>query len=419
MTKAQAAEILGVPANASAAEVRRRYQELFTDLQVRLTNAPTAQLRKRYQEGLRDSRTACEVLAPGALGGSAADDLPSAQPSEPAGTPEPQLSGHGAPPPRAAAATSPGLPISTVVFAGAAVAFATLAAFLWADRGKGPAPSPSATATARPRPPKEQLTGSLEFVRIPASTFLRGCTVGDSDCYENEFPRHSVRISRDYELMNAEVTVRQFGLFVAGTGYETDAERAGTSRVWGETEMKEMQGLSWHHPSFHQEEDHPVVHVSWNDAAEFCSWIGGRLPSEAEWELAARGGADGERYPWGGEPLYDQANYGAEGGGPATRGRDVWLRTNPVKAFAGNGFGLYGMSGNVWEWCADWAGADYDGASPRADPEGPPKGEWRIQRGGSWVVRPKFVRVSHRHWESPAYRDGDTGFRCARGAPGA
>ncbi len=154
MTKAQAAEILGVPANASAAEVRRRYQELFTDLQVRLTNAPTAQLRKRYQEGLRDSRTACEVLAPGALGGSAADDLPSAQPSEPARMPSPAERSAWVPSvTRGGAGESPGLSRGTVVLGGIAIALATVAAFLGVERAARRDPPPVApVAQVTPTP---------------------------------------------------------------------------------------------------------------------------------------------------------------------------------------------------------------------------------------------------------------------------
>ena len=139
--------------------------------------------------------------------------------------------------------------------------------------------------------------------------------------------------------------------------------------------------------------DHPVVHVSWNDAAAYCSWAGERLPTEAEWEYAARGGLEQARYPWG-----DELHAGRRCTG-ATSGRarfptdntadDGYLGTAPVDAFAPNGFGLYNVAGNVWEWCADWFSAD-PRAGRRVDPRGPARGDARVIRGGSYLCHDSY-----------------------------
>ncbi len=171
-------------------------------------------------------------------------------------------------------------------------------------------------------------------------------------------------------------------------------------------------------PSFNPdwtEPDHPIVNVTWEDAKTYCEWAGGRLPTEAEWEYAARGGQQGLKYPWGNEVSHEQANYGADKccSGLAA-GRDQWEYTSPVGSFPESEFGLYDMAGNVSEWLADWYDEDYYKNAPIVDPQGPASGELRVLRGGSWVNNPEVLRTSNRFRDQPDLRVSNVGFRCAR-----
>ena len=230
----------------------------------------------------------------------------------------------------------------------------------------------------------------LPWVRIPAGTFQMGCVADDTGCLDSERPRHEVTLSQPFDLMATEVTLRQYEAFIRTTGYPPPAA-----------------------PDFLQDPDHPVVFLSWNDAAAFCDWARGRLPTEAEWEYAARAGHDGRFYSWGNELSRDFANFGAgdccDG---ATGGRDEWLNTAPVGSFPANDFGLYDMTGNVWEWVGGWMGT-YP-ADTVVDPRGAETGRLRVMRGASWLNFPAVLRLSVRLPFSPSGRTSNVGARCAR-----
>jgi iron(II)-dependent oxidoreductase len=235
------------------------------------------------------------------------------------------------------------------------------------------------------------------MILIPAGTFTMGCVPGDAHCKEDERPPHPVMLGAFY-MDATEVTVGEYGKCVdAGRCMRPNAD--GGICNWGR--RTERNG-------------HPVNCVDWNMAAAYCEWKGGRLPSEAEWEYAARGGHEGWTYPWGGEPAdcgraVMFCNRNKQAGG--------WERsTAPVGSKEANGYGLYDMAGNVSEWCSDWFDEDYYSRSPSADPSGAPSGRYRVRRGGSWDDASSFLRISRRHWLPPDQWIPDVGFRCVRSA---
>lgn len=245
---------------------------------------------------------------------------------------------------------------------------------------------------------------------------------------EDEYPAHRVTLKPFY-LDATEVTNEEFAQFISVTHYQTDAEKQGSAWVFkqGQKDWEETKGADWRHPlgpdsTITNLMNHPVMNVSWQDAAAYAKWAGKRLPTEAEWEYAARGGRAGQFYPWGnqlkpqGKPL---ANFWQGVWPNENKLEDNFYYTAPVASFAPNDFGLYDLIGNVWEWTADWYGADYYAHSPTRDPKGPRKGEMRVARGGSWFCSENYCgayRVGFRGQSPIDSGFNNVGFRCARSA---
>jgi formylglycine-generating enzyme required for sulfatase activity/predicted Ser/Thr protein kinase len=234
----------------------------------------------------------------------------------------------------------------------------------------------------------------LEYVWIPKGEFQMGCVPNDPDCDPDEKPRHAVTLTKGFWMGRTDVTVAAYESFVGATG--------------GKMPEAPEFNPSW------RERSHPVVNVSWDEASAFCEWVGGRLPTEAEWEYAARAGKDGNRYPWGDTIDHADANYGSDDGrGGLAQGADRWVNTSPVGSFPANDWGLVDMSGNVLQWTKDWYAQTYYGSSAPADPHGPISGIMHIFRGGAWTTPAKMLRSSWRFWGTPDARRDFIGFRCA------
>lgn len=247
------------------------------------------------------------------------------------------------------------------------------------------------TSAPAPVPPvrktPEKMTARISWMKIVGGVYTMGDTVGDLP--EICRPAHTVTVS-SFELSRDEIAVRQYAVFLQAAGYPPPPE-------W-ETQQENPE--------------RPVVYVSWHDAEAFAKWAGGRLPTEAEWEYAARGGIEGAKYPWGDDPANGRANcrHPFEGG-------TVWKKyLTAAGMFPANRFGLNDMAGNVWEWCADWDGS-YSGADG-VNPTGNVSGSKRIVRGGGWNSGESAVRVAIRGANDPATRAPHIGFRIARGGRG-
>ncbi|MGA9116055.1 MAG: formylglycine-generating enzyme family protein [Bacteroidota bacterium] len=244
-----------------------------------------------------------------------------------------------------------------------------------------------------------------EMVLVEGGWFEMGSNDGDRD----EKPVHRVYVS-SFHMDRYEVTVGEFGRFVEATSYRTDAEKEGYSVIFDGSRLEQLKGINWRHNSRGEEAKgeglrHPVVHVSWNDASAYARWAKKRLPTEAEWEYAARGGSRSRGYTYSGSNTPgDVAWYNENSGG----------RTHPVGQKQPNELRLYDMSGNVMEWCADRYGADYYGKSPERDSKGPTSGGSRVVRGGSWYSGAQYLRSSDRFRSFSSVRGLYNGFRCSR-----
>jgi formylglycine-generating enzyme required for sulfatase activity len=302
-----------------------------------------------------------------------------------------------------------------------------------------------ATATHRgpglaaPEVPTAALTTTDGMLRLPGGTFLMGSDDVQAYPADGEGPVRAVSL-RPFWIDATAVSNARFDEFVASTGYVTDAERFGWSFVFhgllpddfedtraaaAAPWWRQVFGVDWRHPEGPHSDvaarmDHPVIHVSWTDARAYCRWAGNRLPTEAEWEYAARGGLEQRRFPWG-----DALTPGGEHRMNVWQGtfptlntaEDGYLATAPVDAFPPNAYGLYNMTGNVWEWCADWFSRTYHRAGPRDNPLGPPSGEQRVMRGGSYLCHASYCRryrCAARSGNAPDSTSGNLGFRCVR-----
>jgi formylglycine-generating enzyme required for sulfatase activity len=276
------------------------------------------------------------------------------------------------------------------------------------------------------------------MVALPGGTFSMG--TADQWTYpdDGEGPVHEVTLS-PFWIDATAVTNRQFAQFVAATGFRTDAEHYGWAFVFGgllpddfeptrgvaaAPWWRQVYGADWVHPEGPQSTvddrgDHPVVQISWRDATAYCAWAGVRLPTEAEWEYAARGGLDGAVFPWGNdrEPGGEHRMNVWQGTFPTDNSLDDgFLGTAPVDTYAPNAFGLHNMTGNVWEWCADWYDPGYYARSSPHDPNGPEQGQARVMRGGSYLCHASYCnryRVGARSGNGPDSSVGNLGFRCA------
>ncbi|XP_054991561.1 formylglycine-generating enzyme isoform X2 [Sorex araneus] len=265
----------------------------------------------------------------------------------------------------------------------------------------------SREANAPDPDPGDPPRGLAKMVPIPAGVFTMG-TDNPQIHRDGEAPARRVAVDAFY-LDAYEVSNAEFEKFVNATGYLTEAERFGDSFVFegllSERVKADIQqavaeapwwlpvkGASWRHPegpnsTLLHRLDHPVLHVSWNDAVAFCAWAGKRLPTEAEWEYGCRGGLEGRLFPWGNKLQPRGEHYANlwQGHFPVSNsGEDGFQGTAPVDAFPPNSFGLYNMVGNAWEWTADWWGVTHSAAGAR-NPKGPPSGENRVKKGGSYM----------------------------------
>lgn len=279
------------------------------------------------------------------------------------------------------------------------------------------------------------------MARLQGGRFLMGTDdeVGFKD--DGEGPIREVEVDPFY-IDKTTVTNREFSAFVQATGYVTEAEKFGWSFVFHlllpeaqrhalvrDTVMGlqwwcQVEGACWRKPEgpgskMKKRWKHPVTHVSHTDALAYCEWAGKRLPTEAEWEYAARGGLEQERYAWGSELTPNgrhrcniwQGNFPVQ-----NTEEDGFLGTAPVDSYAPNGYGLYNVAGNVWEWVHDCWSPDYHVDGPRENPTGPSQGDRRVIRGGSFLCHDSYCnryRVAARTANTPDSSTSNCGFRCA------
>ncbi|WP_245817983.1 formylglycine-generating enzyme family protein [Granulicella rosea] len=280
------------------------------------------------------------------------------------------------------------------------------------------------------------------MIALPGGEFLMGTDYEEAFAADGERPVRRVRL-KPFAIDIYPVTNADFAAFVQATGYKTEAEVYGWSFVfWNHIPKKkraalvtdtvagaewwcQVPGALWSAPEgpgsdVRKRSDHPVVHVAWNDALAYCDWSGNRLPTESEWEYAARGGLVQKLYPWG-----DQLRPGGlhrcniwQGKFPQEdTAEDGYAGTSPVTAYPPNDFGIYSITGNAWEWCADWFGIPDPAEEIAEDPQGALTGKARVMKGGSFLCHKSYCnryRVAARSSNTPDSSTSNLGFRCAR-----
>jgi sulfatase modifying factor 1 len=291
---------------------------------------------------------------------------------------------------------------------------------------------------------RERVTaGSAEgMIRLDGGAFLMGTDTDEGFPADGEGPVREVTV--DPFLIDAgPVTNRQYGEFIHATSYVTEAERFGWSFVFRGHIPPErfdqlvdrqvpnlnwwckVNGATWLHPegpdtNIETRGDYPAVHVSWNDAIAYSAWAGKRLPREAEWEYAARGGLAQKLYPWGDELMPGGRHLCNiwQGKFPEhDTGEDGYTAPAPARAFPPNGYGIYGITGNTWEWCADWFHPSWHVTATRANPVGPSTGSAKLMKGGSYLCHRSYCnryRVAARTSNTPDSSTTNIGFRGVR-----
>jgi sulfatase modifying factor 1 len=307
----------------------------------------------------------------------------------------------------------------------------------------GPAAAHGAAASASPTTSSHEFPNQMlaRMIALPGGSFLMGSDNPDGFPQDGEGPVREVTL-KPFSIDRAPVTNEVFARFLGATGYVTEAERFGWSFVFWAHIPKDrfrrlvedtvaaapwwckVSGVAWNTPegpgsNLEGRANHPVVQVSWNDAQAFCAWSGQRLPTEAEWEYAARGGLAQKIHPWG-DKLRPDGRHRLniwQGEFPANdTGDDGYTGTCPVDAFPPNDFGLYSVTGNTWEWCADWFDPAFHITASRDNPQGPPTGSARVMKGGSFLCHRSYCnryRVAARSSNTPDSAASNIGFRCA------
>jgi sulfatase modifying factor 1 len=297
------------------------------------------------------------------------------------------------------------------------------------NRDSSPTTAVTTTAPRAATPPEG-------MVPIPGGIFRMGNPRDDGYEADGEGPVHAVTLD-PFWMDATAVSNKRFAAFVEATGYVTETERFGWSFVFHlllPPELREAQrpvaapwwrqvfGADWRHPEgpgsdIAKRLDHPAIHVSWNDAQAYCAWAGVRLPTEAEWEYAARGGLEGKRFPWG-DDLVPKGTHRMnvwQGRFPERNERaDGYVGTAPVRSYKPNAYGLHCMTGNVWEWCADWFSPETYAMGDAVGPTGPETGAAKVMRGGSYLCHASYCnryRVDSRSSNTPDSSTGNLGFR--------
>ncbi|MEZ6057278.1 MAG: formylglycine-generating enzyme family protein [Planctomycetaceae bacterium] len=272
----------------------------------------------------------------------------------------------------------------------------------------------------------------MRFVLVSPGTFTMGGPKRTEYDISHDKQPHTVNITRPFYCAIHETTVKQFRAFVEETGYETDAEKTGKGGLGWDAATSRVRitktNYTWRNPGFEQGDTHPVVNVTWNDAQAFVQWLSRkslrkcRLPTEAEWEYACRAGTGNERaLSFLGEARYEELLNVSDRSlhkisspdsfWTGIDGNDGYPFTSPVGAFPANAWGIHDMHGNAAEWCEDWYDKDYYQISPPDDPVGPPAGEYRVIRGGSWIGALHLAAFDERDNAEENDVDGDRGFR--------